>query len=370
MKCQILTQSKTSLHFLIECAQNLNRFKIEEDVILIRDEDGSELFRVLVPETLRDQLVDFFHAGPMGAHEGHKKVCARVSAHYFWPLMRKDIRLRCAQCEVCERFRSPGRAPRSPLRPLKTGFRGQLVALDVVGGKDSLLVSKEGYRYWLTIIDLFTKYAVAVPLANQEAESIVRAFLFAWILKFGAPYKVLTDQGRNFESETFLEFLLQWRIRKLRTTAYHPQCNGACERINQTIKHALAKLLADTDSSLWSDALPLAMFCYNTSTHSATGFTPFFLTFGFEARIPADLIYPSHTSEPAAFGSTLTRSLSVAAAAARTALHSAQKREKDWYDSGVTSRLFKKGDFVKVRVVNSFENWDQNCNPRGRVRSK
>ncbi len=66
--------------FLIECAQNLNRFKLEENVILIRDKDVSELFRILVPETLRDQLVDFFHAGPMGAHEGYLEVDSIVRA--------------------------------------------------------------------------------------------------------------------------------------------------------------------------------------------------------------------------------------------------------------------------------------------------
>ena len=120
--------------FLIESSQNLFRFRIEFDCILICDEDGTLFFKMLVPISLRSRVIDFFHAGPMGSHEGHKKVCARVSTHHYWPFMKRDIRLRCARCDACEAFRSPGRAPRSPLQPLRTGFRGQMVALDVVGG--------------------------------------------------------------------------------------------------------------------------------------------------------------------------------------------------------------------------------------------
>ena len=349
--------------FLIQCAQNLDSFKIEADCILIRDEDGSEKYRLFIPESLRESLVEFFHAGPMGAHEGHKKVCARVAAHYFWPFMKRDIRLQCARCDVCERFRCPGRTPRSPLRPIQTGFRGQIVALDVVGGKESLMESKEGYKCWLTIIDIFTKYAVAVPMQCQTAETITRAFLCSWILRFGAPHKVLTDQGRNFESELFLSLLTQWRIRKLRTTAFHPQCNGACERVNQTLKHSLRKLLLDDDLSTWPDMLPLVLFCYNTSTHSSTGFTPFYLTFGVESRIPADLIFPDALTDPAHSGSQLTRALAVAASAARASLRTTQKHEKDRYDSGITLRLFKVGDFVRVRISQIFRKTGSKLQP-------
>ena len=340
--------------FLIESAQNLFRFKIEFDCVLICDEDGSALYKMLVPPALRNRVIDFFHSGPMGAHEGHKKVCARVTAYHYWPLMKRDVRLRCARCDVCELFRSPGRSPRSPLQPLRVGFRGQLVALDVVGGGVCLEPCPEGFRYWLTIIDVFTKFAVAVPLVLQDAPSICRAFLFNWILRFGAPLKVLTDQGRAFESKQFSSLCLTWRVRKLRTTAFHPQCNGACERLNQTLKHSLAKLMINAEPSSWPHCLPLALFCYNSSVHSSTGFTPFFLTFGCEARAPTDVLFPPAPADSAAVASALTRALSVAAASAREHLRSSLKREKDWYDSGITSRIFHVGQSVRVRLPKPF----------------
>ncbi len=70
------------------------------------------------------------------------------------------------------------------------------------------------------------------------------------------------------------------------TTAYHPAGNGACDRVNQTIKKGIKKLLNEKDLEKWDSVLPMAVFAYNSTLHTATGFTPFSLMFGEEARFP------------------------------------------------------------------------------------
>ena len=86
------------------------------------------------------------------------------------------------------------------------GCRGDCVSMDIVGGKGSLSETLRGNNYILTIIDCFTRYAVAIPLADQSSSVIISAIIGNLITVFGTLCSILTDQGRNFESSEFLEF--------------------------------------------------------------------------------------------------------------------------------------------------------------------
>lgn len=63
----------------------------------------------------------------------------------------------------------------------------------------------QGYMYCLTCIDRFTRWPDAIPIENQKAETVARAFYSNWIARFGIPLRVTTDQGRQFESCLFRE---------------------------------------------------------------------------------------------------------------------------------------------------------------------
>ena len=73
------------------------------------------------------------------------------------------------------------------------------------------------------MIDLFTRFVVAVALPDMKAETTVLAFEKNWILSYGPPAQVHSDQGANFESNHFQTLLRLWRIYKTRTTPYHPK---------------------------------------------------------------------------------------------------------------------------------------------------
>ena len=87
---------------------------------------------------------------------------------------------------------------------MNVGGRGDFVSMDIVGGKGSLPETPRGNNYILTIIDCFTRYAVAIPLPDQSASVIISAILGSFITVYGTPRTILTDQGRNFESSEFL----------------------------------------------------------------------------------------------------------------------------------------------------------------------
>ena len=110
------------------------------------------------------------------------------------------------------------------------------------------------------MLDLFTKYVIAIPLPDMRAETTALAFQNSWLLNFGPPIQVHSDQGTNFESAIFQNLCLVWRIHKSRTTPYHPQGNGACERANRSIQTNLRRLLNEQHVRDWDIHLPQAVY--------------------------------------------------------------------------------------------------------------
>jgi hypothetical protein len=294
------------------------------------------------------------HFGPGAVHQGIGEVFPRIKRYYIWSACKKDVAVYINSCEVCNLYKKPGRNARAQLGHLVSTNRFDIVALDVFGGRDSLPGSYLGNRLVLTIIDLFTKYVVAVPLADQRAETITRAFLQHWVLHFGPPLRVHTDQGTNFMSNVFTNFCTAWRIGKTRTTPYHPQGNGACERVNGTLTRGLCKTVSGESPEHWDNALAHVVFAYNTSVHKCTGVTPYELIFGEVPRLVADL----HLGRVPTLGNVHSLAqrqrvqLQHAFENVRVHQRDTLARSKDHYDLGACTRTFKVGDIVRIRAHN------------------
>ena len=130
--------------------------------------------------------------------------------------MRRDIKLYVNSCPNCDPFKKFTR-PKSLLGHIPVSDRGDLVAIDVFGGKEALVTTSAGNRYVFVMIDIFTKYCRATPTSNQTAETLTDRFTHDWILLLGAPHRLLSAQGTAFESALFQNMCTLWRINKCRT---------------------------------------------------------------------------------------------------------------------------------------------------------
>ena len=128
--------------------------------------------------------------------------------------------------------------------------------------------------YVLTFQDDLSKFVVAIPIPQQDAETIENEFVQNIVLKFGAHAQILTDQGSNFLSDLFKNTCKLLKIKTIQTTAFHPESNGSLERSHRVLAEYLRHYVHEdqTNCDKW---IPYAVYVYNTTVHTTTTYTPF-----------------------------------------------------------------------------------------------
>ena len=133
----------------------------------------------------------------------------------------------------------------------------------------------------LVVTDHFTKYAMAIPTRDQQASTVAKSMLEHFLVHYGFPERLHSDQGRDFESHTIRELCPLLGIRKVRTCPYHPRGNPV-KRYNKTLLSMLSNVptLKDTEETRWCDFVKPLTQAYNCTRNDDTGFSPYELMFG------------------------------------------------------------------------------------------
>lgn len=251
---------------------------------LIATADG----RIVVPAILQTELLELYHDHKLGGHFGIDKTVSRIKVKYFWLKMIRDIKHHIQNCIKCAK-RKTTRTTKAPLQPIPTtDYVWQRVAMDIMG---PIPESHKGNKYILVILEYATKYVIAVPCKEISAKTIARKFIKHVINNEGIPSEILTDQGTNFQSATMKELCHQLGIKRLRTTVYHPQTDGAVEKFNRTLGDMLTMHFADNPAD-WDSYLDYCVGTYNRTPHTSTKDTPFYLLKGRDALEPTDVRPP------------------------------------------------------------------------------
>ena len=218
-------------------------------------------------------------------------------------------------------------------------------SVDIVGPFPS---GESGNTYVLVASDYFSRWVEAYGIPNQEAVTVATKLVDELFCRFSIPEQIHSDQGRQFESNLVQEICKLLHVNKTCTTPYHPQSDGLVERFNRTLISMLATTVHEL-SVEWDKCLKKVCMAYNTSVHPSTGFTPFFLMFGRQAKLPLDIIYGSTPTEPQPvheYAKNLKRSLEDAYSRVREHLGTTVERQKEVYDLKVHGKAFEIGDLV------------------------
>ena len=305
------------------------------------------VLQIVIPEALRTEVLADLHGGVVGGHLGAEKTLARLRERFYWPGHYNDVKEWCRKCAVCASRKSPAPKARAPLQSILTSRPLELVATDIVG---PLPESPAGNSYILVVADYFTRYVEAYPIPNQEATTVARQLVDQFFFRFSPPERLHSDQGRNFESSLIAETCKLLGVEKSRTTPYHPQSDGLVERFNRTILDMLATAVTDQPFE-WEKHLPRLCFAYNTSIHPTTGYSPFTLMFGRQARLPTDIALGTPSPSPTTvtqYADSLRESLNFAYECVRERMGHQLGKQKAQYDSRVYGQPFQVGDLVWV----------------------
>ncbi|VFQ69562.1 unnamed protein product [Cuscuta campestris] len=234
------------------------------------------------------------------------------------------------------------------LYPHQHSYPVRAVGVDLVG---ALPRGTGNVRYVIVAIDYFTKWVEAAPLASITGAQCQKFLAKQVICRFGVPEHVITDNGTQFKSKPFNDFLKSWGIKHSYVSVGYPQTNGRDENANRMIVDGLKREL-EACGREWAKELPYILWTYRTTPRRATGETPFALCYGFEARAPAEFSIATHREEifdPKRNEEALAAELHLVHERREAAFIWAEnyrRKVKSYHDGRVPARGFVEGDWV------------------------
>ena len=309
-------------------------------------QDGRK--RVVVPKHLQDQIMKENHSGIMAGHFSGQKLYNCLAKHWWWEGMYADTHHYCRNCPQCTISTGSGRQLKPPLQPIPVSRPFQIIGVDIM----DLPKTSRGNQHVVVFQDFLTKWPLVFPTPDQKALRLTRLLAEEVVPMFGVPEALLSDRGPNLLSHLMGDVCKLLGIKKLNTTAYHPQCDGMVERFNRTLKTMLRKHAA-TYGNQWDTYLPGVLWAYRNTPHESTGEKPSFLLFGVDCRTPTEAaLLPTHPLQPVDvcdYREQLILQLSSARQLAVESIGKAQKRYKAQYDKRAAPADYHIGDWVIVR---------------------
>ena len=278
------------LHFVAEHqAQDPECSRLRDSLQSVPLADGIEVMcdvsrpqpRPFVPAACRRAVFGRFHNL---SHPGRKGTTRLLTSRYFWPNMRRDINQWVRDCMRCQEAKVHRHTKSAPGAFDVSTSRFETVHIDLVGPLPPSVPHGQPFtapfRYLLTCIDRATRWVEAIPLTDITAESVSSAFLETWVSRFGVPLYVVTDRGAQFEADLFSHLSSILGFHRLRTTAYHPTCNGMVERLHRTLKAAIRSRKQE-----WLRSLPVVLLGIRAMP-TESGFSSFTAVTGTQLLFP------------------------------------------------------------------------------------
>ena len=302
------------------------------------DDEWAIYHQIVVPKSYRHEILSIAHESPMSGHLGINKTYHKIIYHFYWPGLRSDVSKYCKTCHTCQMVGKPNQTiPKAQLQHIPAFDEPfSRILIDCVG---PLPRTKSGNEYLLTIMCTSTRFPEAIPLRNIKTKSIVKA-LIKFFTFVGLPKSVQSDQGSNFMSGIFQQVMHELGIKQYRSSAYHPESQGALERFHQTLKNMIKSYCFDTEKD-WDEGIHLLLFAVRESVQESLGFSPFELVFGHSVRGPLKFLKEKFLSNDETplnllqYVSDFRNRLFRACEVARSNLKKSQGKMKARYDNHV-----------------------------------
>lgn len=204
-------------------------------------------------------------------HRGIKETLVRIRRAYYWNNMQETVSAVINACEACRKMKYD----RKPIKPMiqltqtqDAPFQEIFIDLFTIEGK-----------YYLTLIDAFSKLGQAIEISNKSTPEVVRA-LIKYFSYYGTPTKISSDPGTEFNNALLKEFLDMYKIELHIGTPNNPNSMGLIERFHSTIIEIYRLAKYDRKCTDAASVMSYSIMAYNHTIHSTIKLTPFEVVFG------------------------------------------------------------------------------------------
>lgn len=134
--------------------------------------------------------------------------------------------------------------------------------------------SKEnnGYRYLLTIVDVYSKFAWGVPLLDKKSNTVLEAFKRVVKSSGRTPRHMWVDEGKEFYNSKMDAWIKENDMIRYSTHGEHK--SAVVERFNRNLKSKMWKRFTAENTRNWVSMLDKLMLEYNNTFHSTIKMTP------------------------------------------------------------------------------------------------
>ncbi|XP_047522866.1 uncharacterized protein LOC125061448 [Pieris napi] len=221
-------------------------------------------------EKEQEEIVMKYHVGKT-CHRGIKETISHLKRVYFWTNLEETVTSLINSCDTCKRMKYDRRPFKPQLQLTQTQSRPfQELFID--------LFSIEG-KYYLTILDAFSKLAQAFEIPDRSTPEVVRA-LIKYFSFYGVPTKISSDPGSEFNNKLMKDLMTLYKIDIHIGTPNNPNSMGLIERFHSTILEIYRLAKYEHKFTDATSVMTYAIMAYNQTIHSVTGLTPFEVVFG------------------------------------------------------------------------------------------
>ena len=225
-------------------------------------------------------------------HLGEHKTWKAFNRKYYTPLGKqrclKVVRT-CPECQLGKDYE----ARHVPKGHINSPGPWKTISIDIVG---PLPVDGNSNRYIVKLMDVYSRYLIAIPVRNHRASTVSRCLYESVVVYFGAPRSILSDRGTEFTGMIW-ESLAQMLGAKIKLTSpYYPQGNSVIERSHRTLSNMLRTMLLEKRGRDWSSLLPSVMLYMNSMIQEKTGVSACEILFGQSPNVPSDISFTPVTS--------------------------------------------------------------------------
>ena len=256
--------------------RELQKIFIKEKGVLYRlwVEDGRTFKCILVPQVLQDSMIILVH--DYSGHNSSRRTYNCLKRQYYWPGICKQVFKHCKKCKECV-LQNQGQPKKcfghfdSPDLPM------EFICMDLVGPIHPPRSRRN--KYMLTVIDMLTGSAIAVPIKNKNAEMICDAYRDKVYCVFGGSSRMLMDNGSEFKNTEMHEVCETLCLKHIFSPVYTPQSNGRPEGWHRFFKACIAKHICGGGVK-WDGLVPLVVSSHNFFPCQSSKESPFILMFG------------------------------------------------------------------------------------------